>query len=197
MKYPGRRQQKRTKKRYRVRNWGEYDRALQQRGDLTLWFSEAGIRAWRARSTGRPGGQRVYARTAIEAALTVRLVYDLALRLVSLSADGAYDKVDVYEAAASHAACRGRAVPRFLIPPCRPAQLVAAPTVALAQRNRKLRSVRKRGRRRWHKASGYSRWSLVETAMFRFKHIIGRALRARTVAGQQVEVVLGCRVLNG
>jgi hypothetical protein len=61
-------------------HWREYDHALQRRGDLTLWFSEAGTRAWKARTTGRPGGQRVYTRTAIETALTVRLVYGLALR---------------------------------------------------------------------------------------------------------------------
>jgi hypothetical protein len=27
------------KTRYRVSNWAEYDRALVQRGDITLWFS--------------------------------------------------------------------------------------------------------------------------------------------------------------
>lgn len=80
MRYPSRQQQKHTKKRYKVRNWREYDQALQRRGDLTLWFSEAGIRAWKARASGRPGGQRLYTQTAIEVALTVRMVYGLALR---------------------------------------------------------------------------------------------------------------------
>jgi hypothetical protein len=26
------------KARYRVKNWGEYDQALQERGSLTIWF---------------------------------------------------------------------------------------------------------------------------------------------------------------
>lgn len=80
MSFPNRRQYKHTKKRYRVRNWREYDRSLQGRGDLTLWFSRDAIRAWKASANGRPGGQRVYARTAIETALTVRMIYGLALR---------------------------------------------------------------------------------------------------------------------
>jgi len=30
---------------YRVTNWAEYDRALVQRGDITLWISPAAIEA--------------------------------------------------------------------------------------------------------------------------------------------------------
>ena len=33
--------------RYRVTNWPEYDAALVRRGDLTLWFTEEAIAAWR------------------------------------------------------------------------------------------------------------------------------------------------------
>ena len=32
--------------------------------------------------------------------------------------------------------------------------------------------------------------------MFRFKHIVGGAMRARSMGGQQVEAVLGCCILN-
>jgi hypothetical protein len=31
------------KTKYRVNNWAEYDRALVQRGDITLWISEDAI----------------------------------------------------------------------------------------------------------------------------------------------------------
>ena len=87
-------------------------------------------------------------------------------------------------------------MPRTLIPPRKPALLVATPSIAMRQRNRNIRSIRRGGRRRWHTASGCSRRSLVETAMFRFKHIVGREFRARTWAGQQTEALLGCRILN-
>ena len=80
MKHQKRSQYKYAKKPYRVRNWPEYEASLRRRGDLTIWFSTAAIDAWRARPSGRPGGQRVYANIAIETALTVGMVYDLPLR---------------------------------------------------------------------------------------------------------------------
>ncbi len=80
MKYPKRNQYKYAKSRYRVRNWPEYESALRRRGDVTVWFSEDAIEAWHAPANGRPGGQRKYADMAIEAALTIRMVFHLPLR---------------------------------------------------------------------------------------------------------------------
>jgi hypothetical protein len=42
-RYPKRSQYKYTKKCYRVRNWPEYESALRERRELTLWFSEEAI----------------------------------------------------------------------------------------------------------------------------------------------------------
>jgi len=70
------------------------------------------------------------------------------------------------------------------------------PSTALKERNRNIRSVRELGRREWHKRSGYSERSLVENAVFRYKAIIGRGMRSRTLDGQRVEVRLACRILN-
>ena len=80
MKYPKRSQYKYAKSRYRVRNWAEYEAGLQKRGDLTVWLSDAALDAWRAPASGKPGGQRIYADIAIEAALTIRMVFHLPLR---------------------------------------------------------------------------------------------------------------------
>ena len=33
--------------RYRIRNWREYNRALINRGRLTVWFDEQAMAAWR------------------------------------------------------------------------------------------------------------------------------------------------------
>ena len=41
-KHPHRNQLKYTRKRYRVRNWKEYEAGLRRRGDLTIWFSATG-----------------------------------------------------------------------------------------------------------------------------------------------------------
>ncbi len=65
-----------------------------------------------------------------------------------------------------------------------------------AARDRTIRSVKRLGRRRWKKASGYHRQARVENAFFRYKSIIGEGLRARSPAGQGSEVVLGREILN-
>ena len=80
MKYPKRSQYKYAKSPYRIRNWPEYEAGLRKRGDLTIWFSDDAIKSWRAPTSGRPGGQRIYANMAIEAALTIRMVFHLPLR---------------------------------------------------------------------------------------------------------------------
>ena len=81
MKYPKRSQYKHAKqKKYRVRNWAEYNKALRSRGDLTIWFAEEAIANWKADKTTRPGGQQVYSDMAIETGLVVRMVYKLAYR---------------------------------------------------------------------------------------------------------------------
>src|SRR5215813_4203807 len=67
--------------RYRIQNWRAYNRALINRGCLTVWFDEQAIVAWRntAPATG-PGAPRVYADLAIECALIFKAVYHLSLR---------------------------------------------------------------------------------------------------------------------
>ena len=80
MQHPKRRQYKYAKSRYGVKNWCEYEAGLRRRGDLTVWLSEEALDAWRAPPSGKPGGQRRYADIAIEAALTIRMVFHLPLR---------------------------------------------------------------------------------------------------------------------
>jgi len=304
MKYPKRSQYKHAKSQYRVRNWPEYEAGLKKRGDLTVWLSDDALQSWRVPAEGKPGGQRTYSDVAIEAALTIRMVFHLPLRqtegflrslaqlleldlpipdhttlsrrlkelgdiqfrrlptyrpihvlidstglrihvghvqnppryrdwrklhlavdaetgeivasdltvrrthdcspvpdlleqlddpIESFSADGAYDTRAVYEAA--HGRGKGRAV-RVLIPPGRDAQLSSSPSVAQQERNRNIRSIRKLGRHGWHTSSGYSRRSLVENTMCRYKTIIGRSMRSLSFDGQQVEVRLASRILN-
>ena len=48
----------------------------------------------------------------------------------------------------------------------------------------------------WQRSSGYNRRSLVETAMFRYKTVIGRRLQARNLSHQRTEAKVGCNVLN-
>ena len=57
-------------------------------------------------------------------------------------------------------------------------------------------AVKKRGRRRWKKTSGYHGQARVENAFFRYKSIIGDSLRACSPAGRGTEVDLACNILN-
>jgi IS5 family transposase len=68
------------KPRYRVTNWAEYDAALKRRGSLTVWFTEEAVQAWRAEPRTTPGGQSHYSALAITTALTMHMVFGLALR---------------------------------------------------------------------------------------------------------------------
>ena len=68
------------KKKYRIRNWREYERGLRSRGDVTIWLSEDAIAAWVAPKNGLRGGQRRYSNLAVRTALTLRVVFSLPLR---------------------------------------------------------------------------------------------------------------------
>ena len=68
------------KTKYRVANWASYDRALVERGDVTLWVSPEAIATWEPVGVGTRGGQRKYSDVAIETALTLRLLFHLPLR---------------------------------------------------------------------------------------------------------------------
>ena len=63
-------------------------------------------------------------------------------------------------------------------------------------RDRHIEVIQKKGRRGWEKAVGYGQRSLVETAMFRYKTLIGPRLRARTLPAQKNKARIACLVIN-
>lgn len=66
---------------YKVSNWKDYNRALVNRGNLTVWIDDAAIAAWDlTRPTGRKGRTKTYSDLAIETALTLRGLLHLPLR---------------------------------------------------------------------------------------------------------------------
>src|ERR671911_820410 len=304
------RRHKIARARYRVSNWPEYDRALQQRGSLTVWVTPEALAAWHPPRTGRPGRSPQYAEIAIETGHLLRLAFgrpwrqtegllrslatllgvdigipdhttfsrrspglalarslaqaqrtgpvhvvidatglqvhgagewlaerhggrgrrswrklhlavdpesgeilaselttseegDAALvgplleqitgPISSVIADGAYDGEPVYRAVAERQPDPPAAV---IIPPR--ASAVPSPTADTtpSQRDQHLRMIQDKGRMGWQKAVGYGRRSLGETAVFRYKTIIGRSLRARTLPAQKTEAKVGCSVLK-
>ena len=65
---------KSKKKKYKVRNWKEYNQSLVDRGRITFWVSDDAIEAWEAKKkTGKPGKPQQYSDTAIETALMLAI----------------------------------------------------------------------------------------------------------------------------
>ena len=53
---------------------------MRQRGSLRVWFTDEAIKGWRAEPRTTPGGQPWYSSLTILTALTLRAVFQLALR---------------------------------------------------------------------------------------------------------------------
>jgi Transposase DDE domain len=296
------------KARYRVKNWREYDQALQNRGSLTLWVTPEAIAAWQAPPTGQRGRSPFYSDLAIETGHLLRLALGRPWRqtegllrsvvtllgvslavpdhttfsrrstglslptsltpssepvhvvldstglkvygagewqrekhgardrrtwrklhlavnpetneilaseltsneigdpsmvsplldqvpgsLASVLADGAYDGEPVYRAVAQR---QPEPPPTVIIPPRATAVLRSTTGTVPSLRDRHILTIQEKGRRGWERAVGYGQRSLVETAMFRYKTLIGPTLRARKFAAQQVETRVACSVIN-
>jgi len=107
--------------------------------------------------------------------------------------DGAYDTVDCREAVND----RGG---RQVIPPDKNAKLQKKKLLpALKERDRAIRRIQELGedgRSRWKQEVGYHRRSRVETAMFRYKTVLGDRLAARKEWTQATEVAIKLDALN-
>ncbi len=137
-----------------------------------------------------------------DATAGVRLIEHAPDLLASVTADGAYDKVKIYDR------CDRRDV-LPIIPPQKNAKIrrkewtwdpragkYMKEIVYLQARHATIRAIRRRGRRRWKEESGYHRRSLVETAFSRTQRIFGQALRAKRMAHQRTEAAIRCHALN-
>ena len=67
-----------TPTKYKTRNCVEYNFSLKQRGSLSIWFDPQ--MAWEAGASGRRGRQQTYSDAAIQACLTLKVLFGLPLR---------------------------------------------------------------------------------------------------------------------
>ncbi|MBY3391068.1 IS5 family transposase, partial [Rhizobium laguerreae] len=106
------------------------------------------------------------------------------------TADGAYDGYPTYDAVLRHSAGA-----RVVIPPR--SNAVERPNVqASCQRDDHISSMQADGRLKWQTSTGYGKRALIETAMGRYKGIIGPRLHARSFRSQQTEAAIGVTILN-
>jgi hypothetical protein len=114
-------------------------------------------------------------------------------QIASVTAGGAYDSKPVYQAAAA----RQRYPPAVVdIPPRASAVLSTDIAAAQSPRDRDIAIIADRGRMAWQKQTDYGRKNQVETAIGRYKHLIGPKLRARSLPGQQGAVAIAVAALN-
>ena len=111
--------------------------------------------------------------------------------LASFTGDGAYDQEGVYTSVGErHPAAAVIVPPRATAVPSKAAE--SEPT----QRDRHLQLMAERGRMAWQKASGYVKRARAETAISRYKRVIGDGLRSRTDERRATEVKVAVQVLN-
>jgi Transposase DDE domain len=73
--------QKKTKAKYRLYNWKEYNQSLVNCGSLTIWFSEDVVSDWHNHADTRNRGHpQNYTETAILTMATLQEIYHLPLR---------------------------------------------------------------------------------------------------------------------
>jgi hypothetical protein len=107
----------------------------------------------------------------------------------SVTADGAYDDEAVYRAAEAK---QPRSPPDVVIPP----RSSAVASRHGTQRDQHITTIAKHGRMAWQKMTGYGRRNAVETAIGRYKTLIGPRLRARNWRAQRAEAACAIDVLN-
>ena len=211
------------KTKYHVGNWPASDRALVQRGDVTLWLAPEAITPWAAAGVGQRGGPRQYSDLAIATARTLRRIFPLPLRQTEGFLTSIFWMLDLDLSAPDHTprSRRGqhldptvRRAPadaaydtvafyesagardaQVVVPPATPAT-VSRRGPRSSARDRTIKQVKEIGRRRWKKASASHQQARVEHAFFRYKSIFGGARRARSPAGQVAEALVACTVLN-
>lgn len=106
------------------------------------------------------------------------------------TADGAYDGKPTYDTVINHSAAAA-----IVIPP-RANAVERADSEMPDQRDNHIAAIEREGRMKWQASTGYGKRSLVETAIGRYKAVIGRRLRACSLPAQQAEVAIASAILN-
>ena len=131
--------------------------------------------------------------TADDAAQVPDLLRTVEGTMASLTADGAYDGEPTYAAARAR---QPDPPVDVVIPPRASAVPSTADPAQHTARDQHIVLLAGKGRMEWQRLTGYGRRALAETAMSRWKQLIGPKLRARTLAGQQGEAAIAVSVLN-
>ena len=115
-------------------------------------------------------------------------------RIDRFLADGAFDGQPTYDLLIGRR--QELPIPEVIVPPRRADRVRSRELDMIRQRDRHIAYVQTHGKRAWQTATGYTRRNLIEAGVSRYKRIIGRRLRTRSLAAQRTETRIGVQVLN-
>jgi hypothetical protein len=181
-------------------NWPEYNDALRQRGDITIWFTEEAIEQWHPVKLGARGRAQVYADHAIETAILMRQVFHLALR----QTEGFMNSLArLMKAQISIPDFDGETVSNAVLAKQPEAQVVVVPHKTAVnsqagdtQRDEPIRAIAAHGRIAWQRQNDYGLRSRVELAIQRYKRILGHCMKARALPQQKTQAWFSASALN-
>jgi hypothetical protein len=72
-----------SKAKYKIQNWSEYDAALVQRGNVTVWFAEDYVlKNWSVKPSGKRGSPLLYSNEAMEMLLILKAVFFITVSFI-------------------------------------------------------------------------------------------------------------------
>ena len=203
----------------RAKRLGELLKRLIRRGGATdLVFDSTGLRVygegeWKVRTHGKskrrtwrklhiaidPTSQQIVLaeltdRDGGDSAIGAEMLDEIKGQLGHVWGDGGYDGVSFRQAVFKRCG-------QLIVPPPKNARYKGATHGCERKRDASIAEIVGLGgdeaaRKLWKKLKGYHRRSLVETAMYRIKQILGGNLRARCPSNQTVESLLKCFIIN-
>jgi hypothetical protein len=154
-------------------------------------------RSWRKLHIGTDANTGEIVATALttndidDASQISHLLDQLERPVASFTGDGAYDQDSVYQTITER---DPEAV--VVVPPRATAVPSETAETEPTQRDRHLQCIAEKGRIGWQKVSGYTKRSRVETAIGRYKQVVGDGLRFRQDRRRTTEVAVAVHVLN-
>jgi hypothetical protein len=119
------------------------------------------------------------------------LLDQVASTLASFTGDGACDTNGVFAAVANR-----HPDAAIIVPPRSTAVASETAQTNPSRRDDHLNCIAERGGMGWQNASGHNKRSRVETAIGRFRQVIGDGIRSRTDVRQDTEIAVAIHVLN-
>ena len=154
-------------------------------------------RAWRTLHLGVDSDGCVVASEVTDsgvddASVGAAMLGDIDAAIAQFMADEAYDTSAIYEALGAD----GAPGPTIVIPPRRTASPSKPAEAILAQRDAAVRRIAEVGRRQWRQEAGAHQQARAGNGMFRYKRLIGDALRTWRLDAQKREAMIVVNVVN-